>query len=291
MGTISEVFEAIGTHWQIDVQTDLSEVEWKSVLSSVHARIEVYDKTYSRFRSDSLVTKIANDGGSYVLPPDAEKLLSVYRSLYSLTDGKFTPLIGNILSDSGYDATYSFSQKTLRTPSRWEDVIQYSYPKLTISQGEILDFGAGGKGYLLDIVGEVLSNSGINEFTLDAGGDILTKSNSNTSLRVGLEHPHNPEMAIGIATICNQSIAGSSGNRRSWGKFHHIFDPDLQNSTKDVLATWVIADTGLCADALATCLFFVHPEKLQSFGPFEYLILFPDLSIQRSAAFKAELFG
>lgn len=283
-------FEAIGTHWQIDVDEQVSDGQWMNVQDAIHSRIEEFDTHYSRFRVDSLVSQMAKTGGTFQLPTDAKELFDLYYRLYTLTDGSFTPLIGNLLADSGYDATYSFTEKPLRTPSRWEDVLSYTYPELTIAKDEILDFGAGGKGYLIDIVGGVLRQQGILNFCIDAGGDILHSSAKKIPLRIGLENPRDVSQAIGVASVCNQSITGSSGNRRKWGKHHHIFNPHTKESTNDVLATWVIAPTALVADAVATCLFFVSPETLRSVLRFDYLILYPDNSIVRSENFTAELF-
>lgn len=283
-------FEAIGTHWKIDVWANLSDRAWSEIGDEVRSRIEQFDKDYSRFRDDSFVTSMAKTGGTFTLPADAKVLLDLYETLYRKTDGAFTPLVGNLLADSGYDATYSFSEKPLRTPSTWDTALHYTFPKLTIAKDEILDFGAGGKGYLIDIVGDVLKSQNISHFCVDAGGDMLVHSDEDVFLRVGLEHPHDLESVIGVATIRNQSIAGSSGNRRKWGKYHHIFDPHTKESTTDVLATWVIAQSALVADSLATCLFFVSPGVLADEFAFEYLVLYPDMSVRHSDDFPGELF-
>lgn len=285
----SLTFDAIGTHWQIDCQAESSDGEWLQVMDSVRSRIDLFDRTYSRFRQDSLVMELARSGGTVEFPPDSQALFSTYEVLYQLTNGAFTPLIGNLISDSGYDADYSLKPKELRTPRRWEDVLRFEYPHVTLLQDEILDFGAGGKGYLIDIVAKLLESFEIHTYCVDAGGDIVQRSERDSKTLVGLEHPLDTSLAIGVASICNQSIAGSSGNRRSWGKYHHIFDPKTNDSTRDVLATWVVASTGLVADALATCLFLVDPATLRSFT-FEYLMLYPDFSMKKSDAFPAEIF-
>jgi thiamine biosynthesis lipoprotein len=114
--------------------------------------------------------------------------------------------------------------------------------------------------------------------------------NSEKFLSVGLEHPGNFEQVIGIAKIQNESIAASSGNRRTWDKFHHIINPKTLESPKNILATWVIAKKAIIADGLATCLFFVPKEKLEKYFDFECLVLFPDYAFEKSNNFPAELF-
>ncbi len=283
-------FEAIGTHWNIDIRKEISPEQLVVLRDAIFLRIEEFDKTYSRFRADSLVTKMSQENGEYILPDDAELLFFLYERVYRLTEGKVTPLIGDVLIAAGYDATYSFETKKLRAPAAWDEVLAYVPPKLKIKHRTMLDFGAAGKGYLVDIVGDLLREHGRESFTVNAGGDIRHKSATHESLRVGLEHPDDPTKVIGIVELSDQSICGSAGNRRKWNGFTHIIDPVTLASPKDILATWVIADTTMVADALATCLFFVPPERLMNDFSFAYIILHSDYSVTRSADVQAEFF-
>ncbi|MCU1425195.1 MAG: FAD:protein transferase, partial [Microbacteriaceae bacterium] len=58
-----------------------------------------------------------------------------------------------------------------------------------------------------------------------------------------------------------------------------------------VIATWVVAATGLVADGLATALFVGEPERLRSHFDFEYVRMFSNGRIDRSAGFEGELFA
>ncbi len=283
-------FDAIGTHWQIEINDFLSEEERDSLLNKIKERIESFDKAYSRFREDSLVTEMSRNTGVYRLPVDADMLFSHYKKFYDVTDGRVTPLIGDVLSDAGYDAKYSLIQsKPLTAPLLWDDVLEYQYPNLIMKKTAMLDFGAGGKGYLIDIVASLLEKEGISTYCIDAGGDILTRGGQ--PLIIGLEDPNDSSKVIGKVALSNQSIAGSAGNRRVWGEFHHIIDPVTLQSPKHILGLWVIADTTILADLLATALFFISPEELSKQFDFEFMIVNPDYSVITSDGFSAELFS
>lgn len=281
-------FPAIGTHWQIDIDTPLDPQKESRLLAEIQERIEIYDKTYSRFRTDSLVYQASQKAGIYTFPPDIIPLISLYENLYKITDGEVTPLIGNILSDAGYDAVYSLKPKKLQKPKAWKEALEIKGQSVTIKSPMILDFGAAGKGYLIDIIGKLLEESGINSFCIDAGGDILSKQDK--ALRVGLENPQNTKQVIGVIPVTNQSICASAGNRRKWGNFHHIISPKTLRPVENILSAWIVADTTLIADGLATAIFFTSPKKLQKYYNFEYLLLFPDFTIEQSSGFSAELF-
>ncbi len=283
-------FEAIGTKWQIDIyEKDLSSQTEKDLFRKVMERIDVFDKAYSRFRTDSLVTKMSKESGTFILPHDAEPMMALYHDLYLRTDGLFTPLVGNLLSDAGYDAQYSLQQKKpLETPPAWDDVLSYRFPELIMKRPAMLDFGAAGKGYLIDIVAEVLEENGVHTYCVDAGGDILYKNTE--PIRVGLEDPENTGQVVGVCTLLQGSICGSAGNRRAWGNFTHIIDPKNLVSPRDILAVWVTASTAMLADAIATCLFFAPAGIFTGAYDFEYVLMRSDRSVERSAGFSGELF-
>ncbi len=284
------VFDAIGTRWQIDIDDPLTSTQRERLLNRVRERIAVFDKDYSRFREDSLVTAMSRHAGTYRLPEDAEPMFTLYQDLYRRTDGALTPLIGSVMEEAGYDARYSLIPKELHTPPAWDDVLDYHAPELTLKQPALLDVGAAGKGHLIDIIGTEITRFGIGSFCIDAGGDLLHHSAKGDPLRIGLEHPDDPQQVIGVATISNASLCGSAGNRRTWDRFHHIIDPRTLTSPREIVATWTTATDALIADALATSLFFVPAERLTDGYDFEYLVLHKDFSVTHSPAFPAELF-
>jgi thiamine biosynthesis lipoprotein len=283
-------FEAIGTVWKIEVFDTVSAAAAQKMQSAVLKRINTFDKQYSRFRDDSWVTLMSREAGRYTLPADAKPLLDLYAKLYEVSSGKVTPLIGQTLEEAGYDASYSLKPGKLHKLPKWEDVIEYSFPYLTLKKPALLDFGAAGKGYLIDIIADLISKSGVNSYLVNAGGDMVYHTDTSKSIEIGLEHPEDPSMAIGVAKIHNQSLCGSSGNRRAWGKFHHIIDPVSLKSPREIAAIWVIADTGLVADGLTTALFFVDPSEVSKHFNFEYAIISSDMSLEHSNNFPADFF-
>jgi FAD:protein FMN transferase len=280
-------FEAIGTHWKIELSYMVRE-RLAELKKAIMARIEEFDKSYSRFRADSLVSQIAQKPGIYVFPDDAKPMMELYKTLNMLSNGLVTPLIGDVLVAAGYDAEYSLQTSALKKPKAWDLVIEYDHPNLTMREPATLDFGAAGKGYLADIVGELMKQHGLNDFCINAGGDVVCRGVEDN--RIALEHPEHPSLAIGVATINDASLCGSAGNRRVWGEFHHVIDPVSLESPKHIKGLWVMASSGLVADGLATALYFVPPENLAKHFDFEYAIINEDMSLNYSKNFPGEFF-
>jgi len=258
-------FEALGTSWFIARERGIS----LSLEQRVHSELKDIDRVWSRFRKDSLVTKMAHEKGNYLLDAADLSLLQWYEALYLATNGLVSPLIGHTISDAGYDASYRLSPREhiTKTPP-WDEIIAISSEGLTIKAPWLLDVGAAGKGFAVDTIAKLLGDG---SYIIDAGGDILAHGPPRS---IGLEDPRDSKKLIGTVTIANESICGSAVNRRAWGEWHHIINPDTSLPAEDVIATWVIAESAMKADGIATALFFVSPETLKSLGAFSYIIMY-----------------
>lgn len=277
-------FEAIGTHWTINLEKTNPFLEKQLFLI-----IKNFDLTYSRFSEDSYFSQISKTPGCYKAPHDFSELKKIYEKLYKLTDGLFTPLIGTLLTEAGYDKDYSLKPKKLSPVADLYNCVKFGKNSVEIISPVILDFGAAGKGYLVDQLTSFFRKENIDNFIIDAGGDIYI--NATHPIRIGLEHPDDTTKAIGVCEINKLSICSSSGNRRKWENFHHIFNPKTLKPSDEVLATWVVSSKAIEADALATALFLLpNPSKFKCFK-FEYVILYKDYKASISKNFPGQIFS
>lgn len=277
-------FEAIGTYWSIETKNELS-YQLRDKITKI---IKDLDVTYSRFRDDSLVTKLRTPG-MYDFPDNAEKLVSFYRELYDVTNGSVTPLVGSTLEQAGYDATYSLQPSDAITPvQQWDDAMQWQGTKVIVKKPIVLDVGAAGKGYLVDIIADFLEANDIRVYTIDASGDIRQRGDS--SERIGLENPYDSQRVLGVLELKDASLCASSSNRRQWAEdWHHVIDPRTGRPTRDVITSWVVAPSTMVADGLATALFFVDFNKLSRWD-FQAVRLLADGRIEKTDNFVGELF-
>ena len=273
-------FAAIGTEWSIETLLPLTD----EIKSNITKSIEDFDKTYSRFRSDSLVSIIRQSAGRYVFPDSAIEIFDLYNQLNIATSGKVTPLVGGVLDALGYDANYSFVQKATSPSVPELDSLQWEGAVLTTTEPIAIDIGAVGKGYLIDVIATLLKRYH-DAFTVDGSGDVYTYGTMHE--RIGLEDPFHTGKVIGVAPLENASICGSATNRRRWGRqLHHIVDPDTLQPTNGVAATWVRADSAALADGLSTALFFVDPDVLRQTFHFDFICMYDTKSIRYSEGMK-----
>jgi thiamine biosynthesis lipoprotein len=296
-------FEAIGVPWRIDTERPLADV----VRRAVSARIDGFDRAWSRFRSDSLVAEIARVGGERTLPREGAALLALYRTLYDLTARRVSPFVGSALEDLGYGAGLgsgvgddrgagslvsgaSTSGARASTVPAWDDVASLDGDVLRTSAPVVLDVGAAGKGLLVDLVLEVLADHGVHDATVDASGDLRVSGRRRE--RVALEHPFDPTRAIGVVDVAGGALCASATNRRSWGDgLHHVIDGLTGRPVDSVVATWALAPTTVVADAAATALFFVSPAEVYQATGAVGVRMFSTGRSERHRDFSGELFS
>ncbi|MDB5176659.1 MAG: FAD:protein transferase [Candidatus Saccharibacteria bacterium] len=278
-------FEAIGTRWTIETAGLLDD----KLKAAISERIDQFDHIYSRFRDDSVVTQMSKNAGTFELSSESGAMASLYRKLYDATDGAMTPLVGSSLVAAGYDKDYSFVPIAPLPSSVWDDVLDWTDSAAIITQPTTLDIGALGKGMLVDMIGSELEIAGINNYVIDASGDIRHRGSDTQT--IGLEDPNDTTRVIGMMPLSDASLCASAVNRRRWGnEWHHVIDARTGKPTKDIVATWVIAPTTMEADGLATALFFVDAGKLQHITDFQFVRLFADGRIEYSRDFVGQLY-
>lgn len=293
------IFDAIGTRWQIDTDREVP----SALRQAIAARIDQFDRDYSRFRDDSLVTRLARSAGAYRVPADAQPLIDVYERLYRVTSGAVTPFVGDTLVSLGYDAQYSLVPAAAAAAGTGQDVA-VTVPRLVdvvddasvLRAGSVVhttrpvtvDVGAAGKGYLVDLVAALLDDAGFDTFTVDASGDLFRRG---TPIRVALEHPYDPSKAIGVVELGDAALCASATNRRAWGNgLHHVIDGRTGLPTPQVAATWALAADARTADGVATALFFTDPTALREEFGADGVRIFSSGRLERTPAFQGEIF-
>ncbi|MGG7136002.1 FAD:protein FMN transferase [Bifidobacterium catenulatum] len=244
--------KALGTGMVISADSPIDD-ESRSAMESL---IENYEHVLSRFRNDSLIAVIgeAEHGGSFDFPDWCAPLFDLYDALFSATSGAIDPCVGEDLIRLGYDASMNFTVTrnapkhlgALRGRSVWGHDVERHGTTLVTHDPVQLDFGACGKGYLVDLLGHMLiqeksadwddfsgpaststqhpnqvSYSNQNhfssqppQFVIDAGGDLLVHAEQTIS--VALEDPEDQSRAIGVAHIANGALCASAPSRRHW---------------------------------------------------------------------------
>lgn len=231
--------------------------------------INEYDATLSRFRSDSLVGHMAaaDRGGSFNFPDWALPLFHLYDALHTASRGAIDPCVGEDLTRLGYGADMTFTVEpdarehtgSIHGRPTWRTDVERHGTTLVTQRAVHLDFGACGKGYLVDLLArrlreniegtESIGSIGSlrNEWLIDAGGDMAINSfDAAQPVSIGMEDPDDTSKAIGIAHMSHGSFCASAPSRRHWGaayELHHLLNAIDGLPARGVAATWVAVST------------------------------------------------
>jgi len=278
-------FAAIGTPWQVVTGEPVP----GAVRRTAAELIERFDRDWSRFRADSLVTALARGAGSVAAPPDATAMLALYADASAATDGAVNPLVGDALAARGYDAGYGFADAGARpAPAGWRAQLTWTPASLALTAPATIDVGALGKGRLVDLVAGVIRAGLDGPVVVDGSGDIAVRG---TTERIGLEHPYDPSRVIGVWEVTDAALCASAVTRRAWGDgLHHVLDARTGEPVRRIAATWAVAETAMVADAVATTLFFDGGPAFARAQGAQWVRMSTDGRVEWSPGCTADLF-
>jgi len=133
-----------------------------------------------------------------------------------------------------------------------------------------LDLASIAKGYAVDQVSDLLRASGMENFLVEIGGEVLAAGyrKDGKPWQVGINQPSTSASTMDVyqaVPLHNRAMA-TSGDYRNYfesdGKrFSHIIDPRTGYPVNnDVVSVSIVADNCLFADGLATAIMVMGPE-------------------------------
>ncbi len=213
---------------------------------------------------------------------DTMVMLTLARDMHTLTEGAFDITAGSL------SQTWGFSRRQGRMPTEGEiakarQLVGTEFVVLDESQrlveltkpGVTLNPGGIGKGYALDRAAGRLVSSGVLDFMMHGGlSSVVAHGNRQHSETgggwlVALKHPWRWEEQIGTIRLTNQALATSGSGKQFFHyqgqRYSHIIDPRTGWPAQGMMSTTVISPSAAVADALATALFVMGPERSREF--------------------------
>lgn len=244
--------------------------------AAVTGWVAAFEAKYSRFRPDSLVSRINMAAGrAWVdIDEEMERFLDLCQSLHFMTQGLLDVTALPLMRVWDYKAVVP------RIPSAaeiaearqlvgWEKVEREKGRVRLPKAGMAIDFGGWGKEYAVDAVAGIARLHHITCALVDFGHDIHTigKAPGKPGWHVGLEDPTRPGVACwGSIALVNRSVASSGDYLRGFTvggiRYGHIVDPrtgyPVAHGGRQVT---VIAPTCLQAGILSTTAFIMKPQE------------------------------
>ncbi len=245
--------------------------------AAVFAEFARVDRLMTSWLDSSDVSKINSAAGRRAIPVGEEVFAVIARALdvSRRSQGAFDITVG------AFRGLWKFDQDidgTIPTPAAVKQrlaLVGYrgvilDRRKKTVKlrrQGMRITLGGIAKGYAVDRAVAILRGLGINDFILQAGGDLFVAGRrGKRAWRVGIRDPRGARDAIfAIAEIEDRTFSTSGDYERAVLKdgvrYHHILDPATGNPVTRSRSVTVMAPDALTADVWSTALFVMGVER------------------------------
>lgn len=208
---------------------------------------------------------------------DVIYLISESKKISLETHGLFDPTVGGVQQLWGFESEHakvpdpSLIQSALNLVDFSQILINDSTVFLN-KAGMRFDMGGVAKGYIIDEAVQFLIESGITSGIIDAGGDlrIFGIHPKRKTWRIAIRHPRSETMQFLAVLETEATAVATSGDYEryfveSGVKYHHILDPKKGYPARGCVSVTIVTDNALKADATATAVFVMGPEKGMEF--------------------------
>ena len=268
-------FPALGTLCEVQYAAVGGDTQAAAFEHAAKAWVNAFEAKYSRFRPDSLISRINAAAGREWVEVDAEMegLLKLCDTLHFMTQGILDPTMLPLIRLWDYKAAKPripdvTELAAARALVGWKKVQRAPGKVFLPVAGMALDFGGFGKEYAVDVTAQIAAEHGITSALVDFGHDLraIGAPPGRPAWHIGLEDPSKPGTSSGSIALVGKGIASSGDYLRCFtieGKrYGHIIDPRTGWPVANGCAqATVIAATCLQAGVLSTSAFVLGVPK------------------------------
>ncbi len=263
-------FPALGTQCEVQYVAPGGDGQAGAFERAAVGWVQAFEAKYSRFRPESLLSRINAAAGREWVGVDAETegMFKLCDTIQFMTQGILDPTALPLIRLWDWKAQPASIPKgeSIAAAQRlvgWAKVQRQPGRVFLPEAGMALDFGGFGKEFAVDIVADIAGDHGIADALIDFGRDIraVGAPPGRPAWHIGLEDPQSPGAPwASISFSGSRGIASSGDTVRSFvidgRRFGHIIDPrtgwPVANGCTQAT---VIAGTCLHAGVLSTTAF------------------------------------
>lgn len=245
----------------------------EQISAEAFAIFALYESQFSRFLSTSELSKL-NTERELIVSDEFIHIIKRSHDLYLVTYGAFNPLVQ--VARFGYDVDFSKldnSKQEIKMDKYDSDFNKIVYnletKKVSLAEGQQLDFGGILKGYIAEKVAKKIQEKykECQGIIVNLGGDLHTRGVDEEG-EPFIFMIYNPISDVQIpVAFTDTSLATSGTYKRKWetpsGQRHHILTGEGDdNPSSKIVSASVIHQDGMTTEALAKMLLINGKEKL-----------------------------
>jgi thiamine biosynthesis lipoprotein len=243
-------------------------------MEAAFREVQRIDSLMSHYREDSEISRVNRDAGKNETKVSPEMFRMIERAIEfsSLSEGAFDITIGPVFRLWNFREGKFPEEKKLR-----ENLKKVGYRQIKIDrsrssiflqeEGMEIDLGAIAKGYAVDSASAVLKEKEIENFLVNAGGDLKVSGSKEKGVPwiVGIQHPRLPSQMVAKLSPRQAGVATSGDYKKFFiergERYHHLLNPSTGTPARECQSVTVMAPSAMAADALATAVFVLGPKK------------------------------
>ena len=234
-----------------------------ALIEQCMAEVRRFEHKYSRYRSDSVISKINHSAGADPVSIDNEtaQLLEYADTCFQISDGLFDITSGVLRSIWNQDSTSLPDQDTLLATTAligWEKVKRTHNTVYLPRAGMQLDLGGVVKEYVADSLIALMQGDGVAHALVNLGGDIavLGSQPDGQPWPIGIANPAEPSTPIAIARLTGGAITTSGGYERfveiDGQRYSHLLNPATGLPVDNLVGVSILAPQAIVAGSLST---------------------------------------
>jgi len=138
--------------------------------------------------------------------------------------------------------------------------INFKGNKVTLLNKDVLiDLGSLAKGYITDVLVDLLKEKGLKNGFIDSRGDMITFGEIGET--IGIQHPRNQSQKITEFYIKDKAVATSG----DYNQYYNNYEQSHIVGKKQTISATVLCETLEDADVIATCLMLLNRAQQQEF--------------------------
>ena len=248
-------------------------VSQHSVMQACELEVNRLEEKYSRYRPDSLLTRINQSHGTPIqLDSETSGLLTYANTAFQESNGLFDITSGALRSVWDFNSGVIPSKERLQqilSHIGW-DKIQFDGKTIRVPSDMEIDLGGVVKEYAADALVAIAKRLGCTSGYVNLGGDISVvgpriENGKTLPWYFGVRDPQQPERAKATIEINQGALASSGDYERYFVKdgirYCHILNPKTGLTSQGVGGVSVHAPNCLIAGTMTTVAMLLGPDR------------------------------
>ena len=263
-------------------QDPLSDIE--AIGPAVRELLDDIEAKMSTYQPESEVSRFnrAPVGQWVDISAETLRVVQIARTVSEITAGAFDISVAPLVDLWGFGPNFSTDSipdeqsiyDALKQVGYGALEVRISPPGLLKNRAMSIDLSGVAKGYAVDQVATLFDSKGFQAYMVEIGGEIRTrgKKTDGQTWKIGVESPRTQARSVQrILDVSDWAMATSGDYRNFFEKdgirYSHTLDPVTGYPvTHDLTSVTVLAQEAARADALATALMVMGPEKAIPFA-------------------------